>query len=108
MSVHTFTRVRRVILTPQLAEEIYTQKVVLQTPRDFGSCFETSKLLKGQSGRVAKKYNVSAKTIRDIWNRRTWTFATCHLWRGEIVKSAGNDSYSKVYPSFRYFHGSWI
>jgi hypothetical protein len=29
------------------------------------------------------KYKVSAKTIRDIWNRKTWTFATYRLWKGD-------------------------
>ena len=29
---------------------------------------------------LAKKYAVSPKTIRDIWNRRTWTQETRHLW----------------------------
>jgi hypothetical protein len=86
----------RIVLTPQLAMEIYSHKLLLQTPRDFGSCFETARLLKGQSTHFAKKYNVSAKTIRDIWNRRTWTFATCSLWRGEISMSASSDPYSQV------------
>ena len=26
-----------------------------------------------------------AKTIRDIWNRKTWTFATRHLWVHEEI-----------------------
>jgi hypothetical protein len=37
-------------------------------------------LLSGQSAAVAKKFNVSPKAIRDIWNRRTWTQETHHLW----------------------------
>ena len=86
----------RIILTPQLALEIYSHKLLLQTPRDFGSCFEAARLLKGQSTHIGRKYNVSAKTIRDIWNRRTWTFATCSLWRGEVSKSAASASYSQV------------
>ena len=32
--------------------------------------------LRGMSGPVSKTYGVSARTIRDIWNRKTWTFAT--------------------------------
>jgi hypothetical protein len=32
---------------------------------------------------VAKKYKVSPKTIRDIWNRRTWTVETRHLWNSD-------------------------
>ena len=83
-----------VILTPQLALEIYKCKLVLQSPENCSSGADPSKSLKGQSVPVGNKYNVSAKTIRDIWNRRTWTFATYKLWieedsnyRGVFVKS---------------------
>jgi hypothetical protein len=30
-------------------------------------------------------FDVSPKTIRDVWNRRTWQRATCHLWEEEGV-----------------------
>jgi hypothetical protein len=30
-------------------------------------------------------FDVSPKTIRDIWSRRTWKRATCHLWEEEGV-----------------------
>ncbi len=71
---------RRIVLTPELALEIYGHKVNLQKRRGYGPLFDVSRLLRGQSTVVAVKYNVSAKTIRDIWNRKTWTFATCILW----------------------------
>ncbi len=32
--------------------------------------------IRGLSQPLAKRYGVSPKTIRDIWNRRTWTLAT--------------------------------
>ncbi len=88
----------RIVLTPDLAMEIYAHKVSLQTPTDSSpcSCLSTSKVLKGQSTPIAKKYRVSAKTIRDIWNRRTWTFATSSLWRGEVMNSAESIPYSQV------------
>ncbi len=95
-STNTMSKPSRIILTPHLAMEIYAHKLLLQTPRDFGSCLDAAGLLKGQSTQIAKKYNVSAKTIRDIWNRRTWTFATCSLWRGELSKSAASAPYSQV------------
>ena len=85
------------MLTPQLAYEIYAQKLIFQAPTNFGSCFEAANAkLKGKSNRLAKQYKVSAKTIRDIWNRRTWTFATCNLWREEVSKSAEGAPYSQV------------
>uniref|UniRef100_A0A7S0M491 Uncharacterized protein n=1 Tax=Cryptomonas curvata TaxID=233186 RepID=A0A7S0M491_9CRYP len=36
--------------------------------------------MKGQSAPLAKRYGVSPKTIRDIWNRRTWAYVTIQLW----------------------------
>ena len=29
---------------------------------------------------IAKNFNISPKTVRDIWNRRTWSYETRHLW----------------------------
>jgi hypothetical protein len=34
---------------------------------------------RGQILALAKKFNVTPKTIRDIWNRRTWRGATSRL-----------------------------
>ncbi len=74
----------RIVLTPDKALEIYAQKLGLLRPRYFASC-NVSRLLRGQSAVVAVKYNVSAKTIRDIWNRKTWTFATYRLWKRDFT-----------------------
>ena len=38
---------------------------------------------RGQSEPVSKLFGVSSRTVRDIWNRRTWVFATKHLWACE-------------------------
>jgi hypothetical protein len=35
--------------------------------------------LAGKSSKLAKDYGVSAKTIRDIWNGKSWTKVTGHL-----------------------------
>jgi hypothetical protein len=32
---------------------------------------------------LSKRFNVSPKTIRDIWNRATWVKATRHAWTVE-------------------------
>ena len=32
---------------------------------------------------LASQYGVSSKTIRDIWNRKTWTHATKHMFDRE-------------------------
>ena len=34
----------------------------------------------GNTIMLARKHSVSCKTIRDIWNRRTWIEHTRHLW----------------------------
>ena len=64
------TKTSRVVLTPQLAREIYLYKAELE------SLDHSATLLKGRSVSISKKYNVSPKAIRDVWNRRTWVFAT--------------------------------
>ncbi len=63
----------RAVLTEEQAIEIYAfgQKMKnhgVDPPKD------------GKSVALAKQYDVSPKTIRDIWNRRTWTQETRHLW----------------------------
>ena len=74
-----------VVLTSALATEIYMHKIRLQNQGKLAERHDQTSMMKGQSVPVSKIYNVSAKTIRDIWNRRTWTFATCHLWEDEPV-----------------------
>ena len=36
--------------------------------------------LLGRTTLVAKKYKISPKAVRDIWNGRTWRQTTQHLW----------------------------
>ena len=74
---------QRVVLTAKLAKEIYKRKLALlaQTASEYD--FNASMSLKGQSVPISHVYNVSAKTIRDIWNRKTWKFATRDLWCGD-------------------------
>jgi hypothetical protein len=59
-------------------------------------------------------FNVSPKTIRDIWNRRTWATETRHLWKdGETqgirkkypkVKSVDNGGKLDDVMSRNHFH----
>jgi hypothetical protein len=53
------------------------QAIVIYTIRETTSCFGYQSL---KSASLAKQFNVSPKTIRDIWNRRTWANETRHLW----------------------------
>ena len=63
----------RIVLTACQAVEIYNQK-----PKSAEQC--DLPRFSGLSVVIAEKYGVSPKTIRDIWNRRTWVFATKHLY----------------------------
>jgi hypothetical protein len=59
----------RAILTEKQAAEIYQYRISNSRFSPLGSATI-----------IARKYNVSPKTVRDIWNRRTWTQETRHLW----------------------------
>jgi hypothetical protein len=74
----------RVLLNKTLAIEIYQTKLTLAAPTSFESCLKDSRIkMRGKSAKLSKIYGVSAKTIRDIWNRKTWANATNHLWDQE-------------------------
>ena len=76
----------RVLLNKKLAADIYEMKLSLTAPTSFDSCLRDSKMkMRGKSAKLSKLYGVSAKTIRDIWNRKTWTNATNHLWDKDIA-----------------------
>ena len=80
------------VLTDQLALEIYKCKLDLLTPRTFKSSLENrNSRTRGQSPLVGKAFGVSAKTIRDIWNRRTWATATSCLWELERCTDPSDD-----------------
>jgi uncharacterized membrane protein YgcG len=64
----------RAVLTETQAIEIYSYR------KPKASRQMTDPILSGRSAAVAKKFNISPKAIRDIWNRRTWTQETQHLW----------------------------
>ncbi len=74
-----------VVLSPHQAIEIYACKLEIQKNKDNEQDGQSdpSSPLKGRSASVAKKFDVSAKTVRDVWSRRTWAFATSFLWQYE-------------------------
>ena len=39
--------------------------------------------MRGKSIPVAVQYGVTSRAIRDIWNRKTWAYASKHLWANE-------------------------
>jgi hypothetical protein len=65
-----------VALTEASAQDIYREKLQLEE----GGVKTSGARIKGPSSEIARLYNVSPKTVRDIWNRVTWKYATSHLW----------------------------
>jgi hypothetical protein len=57
----------RALLTQKEAVEIYL-------------CRKSRPGQKVNTSMLSRKYNISPKAIRDIWNRRTWAPETQHLW----------------------------
>ncbi len=60
---------------------IYMAKVsLLAQSQDDMQDTNKMQVIKGQSARVSAMYGVTSRTIRDIWNRQSWAYATRHLW----------------------------
>ena len=82
-----------ITLNEQQAMDIYMHKITTTKTTSAQLSDHNSFKVKGQSAPIAKRYGVSPKTIRDIWNRRTWAYATIHLWYleqpdlGEVFES---------------------
>ena len=68
------------VLTVQQVVDIYTFKVLSRSQVEVTG---DPKTLKGESVHLAKNYGVTPRTIRDIWNRHSWSYATQHLWTYE-------------------------
>jgi hypothetical protein len=65
-----------VILTAEQARTIYQLRSV-STAQDSSACS-----VAGKSSLVSEIFGVSPKTIRDVWNRKTWTQVPFHTWWG--------------------------
>ena len=88
----------RIILSPQDAYDIYKLKIEMMSKGStFSSVLSCSKQnLRGKSRAIAIKYKVSSKSIRDIWNRKTWVNATGCLWDQDPDESFINARVEKV------------
>jgi hypothetical protein len=72
------------VLSERQARDIYQRKLKLLLPVAADCCLRKIELkLRGQSVHIANSFGVSPKTVRDIWNRRTWKQATHDLWGQE-------------------------
>ncbi len=66
------------VLTEALAVEIYKYKLALKSLSSSAAI-----KIKAKSLAVSQRFGVSPKTVRDIWRRRTWIYATYPLWSDE-------------------------
>ena len=64
--------------------EIYKIKIGLQ--KKFAQTEWIT--IRGKCGDVSRIFGVSARTIRDIWSRRTWASVTDQLWSQENMHGA--------------------
>ena len=72
------------MLCEQDAVAIYQTKIALlhEISLAISSRKQVSSLW-GQTGPVSKRFGVSSRTVKYIWNRQTWAHATNHLWPNE-------------------------
>ena len=76
---------KRIILTESQAVSIYKQKPEI--------CHkEINRRAASRSRLVSVNYGISSKTVRDIWNRKTWLFATHHLCKFEAKNGESGSS----------------
>ena len=87
----------RNILTQEQAVEIYARKIQgRKEPQNA-----PASPLVASAAAVANEYNVSPKAVRDIWNRRSWTRETRHLWQNgdlEFIRKARLSVEKPAYP----------
>jgi hypothetical protein len=78
------------MLTEAQAIEIYKLKLSFQSDH-AASHFDPrvrSLLMRGRSNPLSERFGVSPRTIRDIWNRKTWAYATKSVWSQEAEPQA--------------------
>ena len=81
------------MLNEQQVVQIYMAKLAMQAQnRDHIPITNRMQAIKGQSVSVSVLYGVTSRTIRDIWNRRSWAYATRHLWHLEPQPGAADES----------------
>ncbi len=68
------SRDRRIVLNEHQAVEIYR----LKKPEPVGE--RVNRRSESWSRLVAERYGVSPKTVRDIWNHKTWVLVTKGLY----------------------------
>jgi hypothetical protein len=68
---------------PRISDQIYAVRPSADSPHDPAGLSESAR-----SRAVGSEYGISAKTVRDIWKRVTWTAATEPLWTDQVPPCA--------------------
>jgi hypothetical protein len=84
MSPTSLGNKRGLVLNRKQAVDIYQYKIQLQS-----QCTAAGKTMRGQSRDVSLLFDISPKTVKDIWRHKTWKHATFHLW-SEVAESVKN------------------
>jgi hypothetical protein len=85
---------RGVVLSEAIAVDIYKWKLTMEAERKSAESVN----MRGRSSFIANIYDVSPKTVRDIWNHITWKYATAFLWPEEKTGSTGDLTLEKKHP----------
>jgi hypothetical protein len=81
------------MLDEQQAVDIYMAKLAMrEQDRDDASSTNKTQGTRSKSVTVSVLYGVTDRTIRDIWNRQSWAYATSHLWHLEPQLGVGEES----------------
>jgi hypothetical protein len=94
----TYLRIENYISSPNF----FLLQIYESRPRSESEKSLTSAASRSQQ--TAERYNVNAKTIRDIWNRITWIKATRSLWTDEVQAHTIDSVGVYVPPTSRPFH----
>ena len=84
------------MLTRDQAIAIYRAKI--STCAEFSTSIQnndscaTGNIMRGRSNFYSRLYGVSTRTIRDVWNRKTWAHVTQSMWCEEWQLSQGRTS----------------
>ena len=84
------------MLTSDQAIEIYRAKISVHnkflTSNQNHDSYAAGNIMRGRSNFYSRLYGVSTRTIRDVWNRKTWAHVTQSMWCEELGLSQGRTS----------------
>ena len=96
------------VLSNTEAMEIYKCKLRLCAPKSFKDSLQSAQLrFRGQSAVIASRFGVSPKTVRDIWNRKTWSKITDEINSSETQEISAPEAlptFKEVRLAKRFHH----